>query len=566
MTTIAEAVFMNCRNLTGTLTLPSGVTSIGRQAFDGCSGFTGQMNIPAGVTSIGGYAFRKCSGLTGNIVIPDGVTIISNNVFESCTGLDGTLTLPKYATEVQTNAFYRCLKLTGPLTLPTTLKVIGIQAFRECAFTGPLTIPNGVTTIGYSAFNGCKNFSGKLTMPESVTSIGNSAFNACLGLTGDVTIPSKVTVLDFNTFSNCTHLNSVTIPNTVTAVNSAAFYNCTNMLCTVSEGYSGTIATAFTNTKGVWFNDKVPTFTPSDADNGLGIQTTYYIPEDDNAADAQADGSIKALYEAKIISTKTVYIRYYHLGLKTVSKPLADITIHNYGHTTAGVATLYVNFPALVPSGLRAFYGKEVKSAGAVYITSIDNTLNSSASIPSISKNVTSTVIPTRCPVVLMGDVIDNDTVFEAVTAGTLKSVTEGTTTTFIKTFGTAIEPTGTDAQKGILSGSLINIDKSTVTGGDVYTFGTGNNSGVVGFYPYNGTMLGAHKAYLLKTPEMLSKNNEYVLSIDNSSNQTDVISSTTLDPGTADNAPYYTLQGVRITKPIKGGIYIHNNKKIIIQ
>jgi hypothetical protein len=378
---------------------------------------------------------------------------------------------------------------------------------------------------------------------------------ACSGLTGDVVIPSKVTVIDYSTFfSNCAGLNSVTIPSTVTAVNSVnAFYGCSNMLCKISEGYSGTIATAFTNVKGVWFEDKVPTFTPSDAVNGLGVQTTYYIPEDDNAADAQADGSIKALYQAKIISTKTVCIRYYHLGLKTVSRPLADITIHNYGHATAGVATLYVNFPALVPSGLRAFYGKEVKSAGAVYITSIDNTLNPSTLVPSITKSVTRTIIPTRCPVVLMGDVIDNDTVFEAVTAGSATA------------FGTAIEPTGTDAQKGILSGSLINIDKSTATGGDVYTFGIGNNSGVVGFYPYNGTMLGAHKAYLLKTPEMLSKNNEYVLSIDNSSNQTDAISSTTLDPGTADNAPYYTLQGVRIAKPIKGGIYIHNNKKTII-
>lgn len=32
------------------------------------------------------------------------------------------------------------------------------------------------------------------------------------------------------------------------------------------------------------------------------------------------------------------------------------------------------------------------------------------------------------------------------------------------------------------------------------------------------------------------------------------------------DNAPYYTLSGVRIEKPVKGGVYIHNNKKVVVK
>jgi hypothetical protein len=551
LTVISANVFQNCMNLTGTLVLPSGVTSIGTQAFDGCTGFTGQLDIPSGVTSIAGLAFRNCSGLTGSIVIPSGVTILSSYVFQNCTGLDGTLTLPDNVTDIQVDAFYRCIKLTGPLTLPSHLKTIGLQAFRECAFTGPLTIPNGVTTIDYSAFNGCKNFSGKLTIPESVTFIGNSTFSGCEGLTGDLVIPSKVTTIDYNTFSNCKGLNSVTIPNTVTAINAGAFYNCTSMLCKISEGYSGAIAYAFTNTKGVWFSDKNPAFTPSDATNGIGIQTTYYIPEDDNSADAQGTGSIKALYQAKIISTKNT-IRYYHLGLKTVERNLATMTSSKYGSTSAGVATLYVNFPAIVPKGLKAYYGKEVPSSGVVRIKSIDNTLSTAA--PSISNNVTTTIIPTKCGVVLMGDKVDNDTVFEAATVGTATA------------FGTAIEPTGTAAEKGILSGSLTNIDKSTVTGGTVYTFGTGTTSGVVGFYPYNGTTLSAHKAFLVKTAEMPSKDSSgLILSIDDSADEPTAISGLSDDSNTKDNAPYYNLQGIRVKTPIQGGIYIHNGKKIVI-
>jgi hypothetical protein len=506
VTSIAGSAF-NSKGVTGTLTMPEGLTSIGGFAFRACGGLTGNLVLPSTLTYIGAEAFNMCSGFTGDLLIPDGVSVINGAIFANCTGLNGKLHIPANVTSIATHAFQSCTNLKGPLT-----------------------IPSGVTSIAEMAFYLCGNLTGDLVIPDGVTTIGSSAFGQCAKLTGIAKIPAAVT-----------------------SIGDAAFSGCGNVFCSISAGFAGSVgAGAFASTKGVWFNDKTPAFTS--ATGGLGASTTYYIPEDDVASNAQTDAtSIKALYQAKIISTSNVIIRYYHLGLKTVSRPLADITIHNYGHATAGVATLYVNFPALVPSGLKAFYGKEVKSAGAVYITSIDNTLNSSASIPSIIKNVTSTVIPTRCPVVLMGDVIDNDTVFEAVRTGTSVA------------FGTAIEPTGANAQKGILSGSLTNIDKSTVTGGDVYTFGMGNTSCVVGFYPYNGTTLSAHKAYLLKTPEMLSKNNEYVLSIDNSSNQTDAISGTTLDSSAADNAPYFTLQGVRIAKPTKGGIYIHNGKKTVM-
>ena len=32
------------------------------------------------------------------------------------------------------------------------------------------------------------------------------------------------------------------------------------------------------------------------------------------------------------------------------------------------------------------------------------------------------------------------------------------------------------------------------------------------------------------------------------------------------DNEPYYTLGGVKVMKPAKGGIYIHKGKKVIIK
>jgi hypothetical protein len=49
-------------------------------------GISGNVTIPAGVTSIGDNAFFNCTKLTG-ITIPDSVTSIGNNAFNGCYAL-----------------------------------------------------------------------------------------------------------------------------------------------------------------------------------------------------------------------------------------------------------------------------------------------------------------------------------------------------------------------------------------------------------------------------------------------------------------------------------------------
>ena len=55
---LGDYAFYGCSVLTS-LTLPSGVTSIGYRAFEGCSGLT-SLTIPSGVTEIGGCTFYGC--------------------------------------------------------------------------------------------------------------------------------------------------------------------------------------------------------------------------------------------------------------------------------------------------------------------------------------------------------------------------------------------------------------------------------------------------------------------------------------------------------------------------
>ena len=88
------------------LSLPSGVTSIGGDAFAGCSGLT-SLTLPSSVTSIGGSAFRGCSRLT-SLTIPSSVTSIDDGAFSLCSGLTSIYVYTKKLPELGYSVFGGC--------------------------------------------------------------------------------------------------------------------------------------------------------------------------------------------------------------------------------------------------------------------------------------------------------------------------------------------------------------------------------------------------------------------------------------------------------------------------
>ena len=271
------------------LTIPSGVTSIGWHAFEDCSGLT-SLTLPSGVTSIGDWAFRDCSGLTSIYAYLEKIPELGSNVFTGCNAKNCILYVPTGTYDdylVSEFGYFEnivdginkdglitrqiTLKLDEAGTLPdrigenqkyliTNLKIVGkingtdLKFIREMAgrdFNGKKTdgklsildlseakiVAGGDAYVQYSDnYYTYNDESGKyafygcsgltsLTIPSGVTSISDLAFEGCSGLTS-LTIPSGVTSIGNKAFTGCSGLTSLTIPSGGTSIGWGAFEGC----------------------------------------------------------------------------------------------------------------------------------------------------------------------------------------------------------------------------------------------------------------------------------------------------------------------------------------------------
>lgn len=165
---------------------PGSVTAINDT--DGfTAGATLDFSALTGLTSIGADAFNPSvygerAYLTGTLTLPDSLLTIGDSAFISREGFTGALVIPNNVTTIGEWAFAFCYGFDGPLTLGSSVTTIGYRAFRAVPFTGTLIIPNSVTTIAGSVFQSCEYFT-ELTIFSGVTSIGTYAFSYCSGLT-----------------------------------------------------------------------------------------------------------------------------------------------------------------------------------------------------------------------------------------------------------------------------------------------------------------------------------------------------------------------------------------------
>ena len=182
-----------------TITIGSGVTSIGDYAFLGCMNAV-SIQIPNSVKSIGQGAFQACKALA-SISIPASVESVGEDAFEYCESLP-----TDQGFFIGNGVLYKYIKPSG---------------------VSRITIPEGVTRIESSAFKLCRGFT-SVTIPDSVVSIGIDAFSGT-SLT-QISIPDSVQIIDDYAFSSCSQLRSVSLPDHSVYLGEGVFKYCDKLL------------------------------------------------------------------------------------------------------------------------------------------------------------------------------------------------------------------------------------------------------------------------------------------------------------------------------------------------
>lgn len=256
--TIEDYAFYGCIQLTKTLTLPEGLTSIGEGAFQGCTKLGGPITFPYSLTTIKERAFMECRSLTGSLNFDVNVEEVGKYAFRDCQGLNGINIIDYYGEDSYTiylheGAFYGCSGLKGDLNIPIRCQLIRVierdpnddsiitryetssNVFKGCSsLDGQLTLPATIKEIPAGTFCDCSSLNGQVK--NDLEYIGREAFKNCVKLTGSVDLSSydHSRFVGSYAFYNCTGLNGQLIFRELSdeifiKIGEYAFYNCNGL-------------------------------------------------------------------------------------------------------------------------------------------------------------------------------------------------------------------------------------------------------------------------------------------------------------------------------------------------
>ena len=172
------------------------------------------LNIGNNVESISQMAFKDLITLTGTLTLPNSLTTIGEQAFYNCYGLEG-IVMGNSVETIGSEAFRNCGGLRGELTLPETLESVGINAFASC---------DELTTVNYNAIN-CTEMGNAqspvfydcasiqhINIGENVESMPNYAFKRCSTVT-DMTVAAVVPpTIQASTFGTVSRAIPVNVP------------------------------------------------------------------------------------------------------------------------------------------------------------------------------------------------------------------------------------------------------------------------------------------------------------------------------------------------------------------
>ena len=227
MSTPAQSAVATC-SISGALTVTSNVVTDGSLC-------AGSVTVPSGVTSISDNAFSDNVDLT-SVTFPNSLTAIGAGAFLNATAL----TSVNFGTGLLTigaDAFNGATALIS-ISLPTSVTSIGAHAFQGNTSLSSVTLNSNLVTIGSYAFSGDTSLT-TINVPSSVSSIGSRAFQNDTSL-ATVTLNTGLVTISSFAFYGDTALTAITIPNTVTTIGSNAFLNASSIEVTTGDrtGYT----------------------------------------------------------------------------------------------------------------------------------------------------------------------------------------------------------------------------------------------------------------------------------------------------------------------------------------
>ena len=256
VTSIGDYAFCGCADLES-VTLADSVGKIGKDAFELCKKLTA-LTFGSGLTSIGKEAFKLCSALE-SVNIPEGVTAVPERAFEFCEALK-TVSLPLTVSNIGYRAFFNCSALADVYYAGSKVdwKAINIEssnypltaALRHyaihdvsgtCGANVNWSFDFETNILIISGAGAMDNFT-STSMPwyefkdeiktviveNGVTTIGENAFWNCKAIE-NVTLGDTVTGIAKYAFGGCESLESINLPNSLTSIGGQAFGNCESL-------------------------------------------------------------------------------------------------------------------------------------------------------------------------------------------------------------------------------------------------------------------------------------------------------------------------------------------------
>lgn len=204
-------------------TVPDGVVRIDAYAF-ASNTYLQTVSLPSGLLSIGFAAFKDCANLdTVSFRGGPSLLVIEYEAFYNCANLR-IFDIPSTLTRIEEKAFAETDRLIA-LNLEgcEELTYIGDYAFENSGIAFA-RLPASLIEMGEGAFKGAYNLASVNLADTALGYIAKEAFAGANSLTGAV-LPASVRTIGEAAFMDCVSLVQVSLNQTLSSIGDKAFYN-----------------------------------------------------------------------------------------------------------------------------------------------------------------------------------------------------------------------------------------------------------------------------------------------------------------------------------------------------